>query len=717
MPMRVEESPMAKSLQEGCHILAEEIIAELHNGKRIHLEVFSRPLINASGKIVGGIHVLFDITSHKQLEKQLRQNEHKLHLILEASEIGSWEWDINTNNVKWSKNLETIHGMTHGEFDGRFESFMNAVHPDDRENVQKTIQKALAGEGPYRIEHRWVRHNGEELWLEGRGRVLYDEDDNVIGMTGTCMNITERKLSEQALYEREQYLNALFQTTPECIKVVAADGTLLQMNPAGLDMIQAKDASNVIGGSVYGLIAPEHRQMFQKFNESVCRGESGTLQFDIIGHQGRRLHMETHAAPLYQSDGTLAQLAMTRDITEQKEAEAALQTINETLEERVQERTKALLSYQNQLRYLASELSKAEERERHRLATELHDHLGQLLTMCKMKLDLLQMQFKSADVASGLPELAGLMDQAIRFTRELMTDLKPPPSLDKEDFETAIQWLADKMKKHGLNVTIKDDGKPKPLSEEIRSTLLQAIRELLFNVVKHAGVDQAQVTLTRTGDWVRVTVEDNGIGFDMLNNQPSPTKHGGFGLFSIHERMDWLGGSLQIQSHSKKGTVAEMTVPTLSDKTSSGKSTYSSPTASVVTTPTAPHEQGNTIRVLLADDHKMVRTGLRKIIEEQEGLKVVAEASNGLEAVDMVRAHFPDVVVMDVNMPIMNGIDATRKITSEFQHIRVIGLSLHDNDNVAQTMRNAGASAYLTKADVYETLCATIRSEAMVSDR
>jgi PAS domain S-box-containing protein len=127
--------------------------------------------------------------------------------------------------------------------------------------------------------------------------------------------------SERALRESEERFRAIVETTPECVKVVAPDGTLLHMNSAGLAMVGAESADMAIGKNVYGLIAEEDRERFRAFNETICRGEKGSLEFDIVGLNGVRRHMETHAAPLKSADGTVVQLAVTRDITLHNEAE------------------------------------------------------------------------------------------------------------------------------------------------------------------------------------------------------------------------------------------------------------------------------------------------------------------------------------------------------------------------------------------------------------
>ncbi|HET6527298.1 MAG TPA: response regulator [Balneolaceae bacterium] len=349
------------------------------------------------------------------------------------------------------------------------------------------------------------------------------------------------------------------------------------------------------------------------------------------------------------------------------------------------------------------QLSKTEEQERHRLANDLHDNLGQLLAICKMKVSMLQKEDKNPE----LEEVIKLVDDAIVYTRELMSELKPPTSLEDEDLKSAIEWVAKKMAKHDLKVIVEEtDHQPKPLNEEVRSTLVRSTRELLFNVVKHAGVSEAKITITRKGDQVQVMVEDEGPGFNPdERNKESLDK--GFGLFSIYERMDFLDGNMDIDSEPGKGTRVTLTVPVLKGEESANeKNGVSKNTSS---------EQASTnqkIKILIADDHQIVREGLRKRMEEETDLTVVAEASDGDEALKLAKETSPDIIVMDVTMPKLDGITATQKIKSTLPDIQVIGLSSYEDEEFAREMMKAGAAAYLTKSEAFETLAATIRTEA-----
>jgi PAS domain S-box-containing protein len=136
--------------------------------------------------------------------------------------------------------------------------------------------------------------------------------------------VTDRVLARKAIEESERRFRAIVNTTPECVKIIAADGTLLHMNATGLMLIGAECAEDALGKNIYDVVAPEDRARFRSFNEQICSGQKGTLEFDIVGLNGIRRHMESHAVPLQRSDGTTAHLAVTRDVTERRAAESAL---------------------------------------------------------------------------------------------------------------------------------------------------------------------------------------------------------------------------------------------------------------------------------------------------------------------------------------------------------------------------------------------------------
>ena len=204
---------------------------------------------------------------------------------------------------------------------------------------------------------------------------------------------------------------------------------------------------------------------------------------------------------------------MSRDITERKRAEEELYILNKTLEDRVAERTAEAERRALQLRQLAAELTLAEQRERQRISLVLHDGLQQILVAAKFHIALLE---KTKDVSKLTAELAELIDDGIETSRSLTAELSPP-ILQQGGLVPALEWLVRWMRdKHGLTVSLASHGKIESAPEEVVILLFQSVRELLFNVAKHAGIRTARVEVRQEAGRIRVDVEDEGVGFDPI---------------------------------------------------------------------------------------------------------------------------------------------------------------------------------------------------------
>jgi len=206
-------------------------------------------------------------------------------------------------------------------------------------------------------------------------------------------------------------------------------------------------------------------------------------------------------------------------------------------------------------------LSLVQERERRRIATDLHDHIGQNLAFSKMKLGALREAVRGTGLLDPLEEVYALVVQTIEDTRSLVFELSPPV-LYELGFEAGVEWLAERIQaEYGIPVECEHDRVTKPLEEEMRIVLFQIVRELLLNVAKHAQAGKVKVTISREPGQIRVTVEDNGIGFNSTQIGMKKGEKTGFGLFSIRERMNYLGGELWIDSAAKLGTRVILRVP------------------------------------------------------------------------------------------------------------------------------------------------------------
>lgn len=242
-----------------------------------------------------------------------------------------------------------------------------------------------------------------------------------------------------------------------------------------------------------------------------------------------------------------------------KRSEEALQNMNAVLEQRVAERTAVAENRARQLHILATELTEAEQRERRRLAQVLHDHLQQFLVAARMNLALLNCEVGQAGSRDAIARVDELLSQSIDASRSLTVELCPPVLRDA-GLPAALEWLADwKREKHCLMVEVHVDKEANPASEAIRTLVFQVVRELLFNVVKHSGGNWARVTAGTQDGILKLTVEDRGRGFDPRSIAPS--KNGGFGLWSIRQRMDVIGGSISLDSAPGRGTRVYLTAP------------------------------------------------------------------------------------------------------------------------------------------------------------
>jgi signal transduction histidine kinase len=220
-----------------------------------------------------------------------------------------------------------------------------------------------------------------------------------------------------------------------------------------------------------------------------------------------------------------------------------------------------LRTCRNRVRTLTSELVVTEERERRRLAQDLHDTVAQCLAGCRYKLETLQENMGSSSRAAQVGDCIDFIDQAIKQTRLLMFECYPW-ILHESGFETTLRSLAHRVQEaYGIQVECNGDGTPDTLDRNLRVLLFRTIRELLFNVVKHARAKHVTISISRAKNQIRIAVEDDGIGFNVAETAADPENKNAFGLFSIRERLGQLGGRLDLDSLPGEGTRASVVVP------------------------------------------------------------------------------------------------------------------------------------------------------------
>ncbi|WP_171183642.1 PAS domain S-box protein [Alienimonas chondri] len=407
-------------------------------------------------------------------------------------------------------------------------------------------------------------------------------------------------------------------------------------------------------------------------------------------------------------------ISVVENITEKVRAEQELHELNATLELQVASRTTRVRRQKARLERLAKGLSEAEARERRRLAHVVHDDIQQVLAAAKISASgLLVRERKEMEGKRGpAGATVQLLDEAMARARSLTQELVPTVLYDRGLVPALVALCrrSEERFQHAVRFTGLADDQPPPSgfvdrSEPAGPLMFHAARELLFNATKHAPRSPVRVALGRTDDYRLQLVVSNPLEQDGANGGRPKRAAGdtsedaaeGFGLFSLREQAALAGGALKIRQTSNL-FVATLTLPPHPH--------VSQPQSMPVTAPALP-----TVRVMIVDDHLIVRTALAGLLAGTEGVEVVGEAADGREAVERVQEVRPDTVVMDVTMPRMDGIEATREVRKLMPNVRVIGLSMHDRDDMAEAMCEAGAAAYVPKGGPPEELIRVLRGE------
>jgi PAS domain S-box-containing protein len=348
---------------------------------------------------------------------------------------------------------------------------------------------------------------------------------------------------EMKLIESEEKFRDLFESANDIIAIIDGDGNIIDINQRAAD-ITGFLISEVRTWNIYSdLIIPDDLDKFRDAIRQINEGQTQACELRWRRQDDNIIVLEATLSPRFMPDGSLNSIrCIFRDITRRKQAE------------------ENIAKYQELLKALASQLSKVEEIERHHIATELHDNIGQNLTYCTIKLGGIMQGITSTDLEKSIRDVRDVIDQTIQYTRSLTFELSPP-ILFEIGLKAAIEWLGEHFgAKYGLQVYIISSEDSIELDDENRALLFQAVRELLTNVAKHAQAQEAEIILSKKGRNLHISVKDNGIGFDtsMLRQYDIIM---GFGLFNIRTRLESAGGHMDIESAPGKGTRVDMTLP------------------------------------------------------------------------------------------------------------------------------------------------------------
>ncbi len=503
------------------------------------------------------MHDLADLT------QALRRSEERLHLAMESGKVGVWEWELGKEEVQWSQGVYALLGYEPGALPSTRQAFRRCIHPQDRARHEQAMHQALERCEDYLCEFRVVWPDGSIHWVEARGQYTYPSSTSAtetVWMRGVLTDIDKRKQAEQALRESEERYRTLFESSRDGIIFTDMEGRILHVNPYYREML---------GYSEEELHALTYQQLTpQRWREAeaaivrdgiLSRGYSGEYEKEYIRKDGTAFPISIQVWLVRDADGAPQGMwGIVRDITQRKQAEEALRELNATLESKVAERTDELKRRAKQLQKLTLDMSETEDRERQRMAEILHDDLQQQLAGAKFHLGLMRNRAKYDPSVQELgAKIDHMLKDAMEKSRSLSHELSPTV-LHHADFTETLRWLANEMQaKHGLTVHVHAPAVVRAQSDALKGFLYKAAQELLFNIVKHAGVKEAAVRVRPCGGYICLAVSDHGRGFDPQELREAA----GYGLLGIRERIELLGGRMKIKSARGKGSTLLIVVP------------------------------------------------------------------------------------------------------------------------------------------------------------
>ena len=697
------------------------------------------------------------VIERKRAEQRLRDSEERYRRLVDLLPVAVYACDAQSGKITffndyaaniWGRAPEI--GDAHEFFCRSFKLWSSDGTPLPPTDTPMTLA-LQEGRGVRNREIVLERSDGTRVNVLVNVDPIHDDNGQLESAVTGFIDITQIKQAEQLLVEQQKLLEmiAVGVSLNDCL--LALCEAVPRLNPdAQASILLASECGTFFSNSINP--RPDLRPSFAEMIKALAIGESGISSQPVVcsdiandapwppqwretcitsdllacycspipGIEGRflgsfvlcfdRPHVPSEWEQRLAEFGThVASIALERDQSSQtlRESESHLRALSQTLERRVEIRTAELRQQTGRLRRLAKELTSAEQRERRRLAAILHDGLQQLLVAAKIRVGQARSQAVDSATAATLEGVSDMVDQAVDSSRDLTRQLRPPV-LYEGGLMPALRWLVEELYRlHGLHVTLDGEEAIFPLDDDTKALLFETVRELLFNVVKHAGVNEALVRVRQNGQRLHVAVQDKGAGFDVdaVAWEQDP-KQPGVGLFSVRERLAALGGEVTLKSVAGEGTRIELRVPLAEVAEDAPRALHTETLSPAAARPLGggAADANRQVRILVVDDHPIVREGITNVLANDARLAVIGEAVDGVDAIAAVEHHQPDVVLIDVNMPRMNGVEATREIRGRWPDVRIVALSVDDNEAMVRAMINAGAAVFVSKSDDAEQM-------------
>jgi PAS domain S-box-containing protein len=518
-----------------------------------------------------------DVTEQKLADETLRQQRERYDFVADGSDVGFWFCDLPFNKLIWDKRVKN-HFWLEAEVDPvTIEMFYARLHPDDRARTRLAMEVAISSHSQYDVEYRTIAPDGRQKWIRAIGRAFYDQTGKALRFDGVTQDITERKCTEEALRASEARYRLLFETMTEgfvLCEIVrddagrAIDIRWLACNPA-LERLTGLSRDRVIGHCASEIFPDEYEWWVGTYDE-VVRNKR-VHRFEQGAHSIGKF-WDLTAFP-YEGDRFAV---LYDDITARKQAENAVRAsearyreLAENLDRQVQARTRELQQKNEQmlraaddLRELSGRVLRVQDEERRRIARELHDSAGQILTALGLELGSLE-----EDVQKAAPHLAGGIAGAQELVQQLHREIRTtsyllhPPLLDETGLSSALSWYFEGLgQRSGIEIHFdmpEDFGR---LPRDMELVMFRLVQESMTNIHRHSGSPTAHIRIARDSGAVTIEVQDHGKG--MSPEQLKKIREGGsgVGIRGMRERLRQFRGELKIESNGS-GTQVRVKIP------------------------------------------------------------------------------------------------------------------------------------------------------------
>ncbi len=613
-----------------------------------------------------------EIVERKHAEEALRASEERLHLATSAGNIGVWDWDVVNNVLTWDESMYALYGVQKEDFGGAYAAWIGLLHPDDRQYTEGEIQAALRGEREYAPEFRIVRPDGSIRIIKAASKTYRDPQGNPIRMVGINIDISERKKAEDAIKSAAQYARSLIESSMDPLVTISADGKITDVNTATENATGVKRDSLI--GSDFADYFTDPEQARAGYTQVFSQGFVTDYPL-AIRHVSGKVADVLYNASVYRNEAgeVLGMFAAARDITERKRAVDELRRYKDHLEDEVQQRTADLVLARNAAEAANKAKSVFLASMSHELRTPLNAILG-FSNMMRKDSQLSEEQRDNLDIINRSGEhLLTLINDVLEMAKieagRVQLDIAP------FDLGGLVRDVTDMMQvraqEKGLQLLIDQSSEFPRYIKGDEARLRQVLINLVGNAVKFT--EQGGVTV-RFGmrphalqQRLLIEVEDSGTGIRQEDQQEifkpfvqlgksAAQKGTGLGLTITRQFVQLMGGTISVESTPGVGSVFRVELPV--DKVDAADVLKPESVARGEIMGLAPNQPE--YRILIVEDqleNQLLLSKLMKIL----GFPVKV-AENGELAIDLFQSWQPHLIWMDRRMPVMDGLEATRRI-------------------------------------------------------